>query len=133
LTKRLSIIDTERCIGCQLCMFACTRRFGDAGLDKSAIRVRSVGGIERGFTVIVCRACEDPPCARVCPTGALIPRKGGGVIFNSSKCIGCQLCVDACIIGAIFWDDDTNKPIVCTQCGYCVDFCKYGVLEMEER
>jgi len=114
-------------------MFACTRRFGDAGLDKSAIRVRSVGGIERGFTVIVCRACEDPPCARVCPTGALIPRKGGGVILNSSKCIGCQLCVDACIIGAIFWDDDTNKPIVCTQCGYCVDFCKYGVLEIEER
>lgn len=133
MAKKISIKDIERCIGCQLCMFACTRRFGDAGLGKSAIRVRSVGGIERGFTVIVCRACEDPPCAKVCPTGALIPRKGGGVLLNSSKCIGCQLCVDACLIGAIFWDDDTNKPIVCTQCGYCVDFCKYGVLEIEER
>jgi len=32
---------------------------------------RCVGGMERGFTVVVCRACNDPPCAKVCPTGAL--------------------------------------------------------------
>jgi carbon-monoxide dehydrogenase iron sulfur subunit len=71
---RLEIIDTERCVGCQSCMFACTRQQGEGGLNRSCIGVRSLGGMERGFTVVVCRACGDPPCAEVCPTGALILR-----------------------------------------------------------
>jgi len=131
--KRLAIIDSERCVGCQLCMFACSRRFGDSGFSKSAILIRSVGGIERGFTVIVCRACYDPPCSRVCPTDALRPRRGGGVILNSSKCIGCGLCREACDIGAVFWDGENNKPIICIHCGFCVDYCPHGVIGVEIR
>jgi len=132
-SRRLAILDSERCVGCQLCMYACERRFGDGGLAKSAILVRSVGGIERGFTVIVCRACEDPPCARVCPTQALIPREGGGVILNPSKCIGCGMCKEACVIGAVFWDEENNKPIICLHCGYCADFCPHGVIGLEVK
>jgi len=114
-------------------MYACSRRFGDGGLSKAAIHVRSVGGFERGFTVIVCRACLDPPCAKVCPVGALIPRDGGGVLLDSSKCIGCRNCVDACPIGAVFWDDELDKPLICVHCGYCVNYCPYGVIALEER
>ena len=132
LAKRLTVTDPDRCVGCQLCMFACNRRFGDGGLAKSAILVRSLGGFAKGFTVIVCRACQDPPCARVCPTKALVPRPGGGVILNPSKCIGCKACVEACPIGAVFWDEDVNKPIICVYCGYCADFCPHGVLRLEE-
>ncbi|RLF10989.1 MAG: [Fe-S]-binding protein, partial [Thermoprotei archaeon] len=55
-------------------MFACTRRLGYAGLGKSAIKIRSAGGVERGFVVIVCRACPDPPCAKVCPVDAITLR-----------------------------------------------------------
>jgi len=113
-------------------MFACNRRFGEGGLEKAALHVKSVGGFERGFTVVVCRACIDPPCARVCPTDALTPRPGGGVTLNASKCIGCKACVDACPIDAIFWDDAIGKPIICVYCGYCVNFCPHGVLALEE-
>ncbi len=114
-------------------MFACSRRFGEAGLAKSAIHVRSAGGVERGFVVIVCRGCEDPPCAKVCPTDALETRaKGGGVILNMGKCIGCGNCIEACTIGAIFWDDETHKPTICVHCGLCVSFCPYHVLELRE-
>ena len=130
--KRLVVLDVNKCVGCGLCMLACSRRFGYAGYNKSAIWVRSAGGFERGFTVIVCRACKDPPCARVCPVNALTPRQGGGVILNPAKCIGCGTCVKACDIGAVLWDPQWNKPSICTHCGYCVDFCPHNVLALEE-
>jgi len=131
---RLAVLETEKCVGCQSCMFACSRRVGEAGLARSCIGVRSIGGMERGFSVVVCRACADPPCAKVCPTGALVPREGkGGVRVLPDKCIGCGHCRDACIVGAVYWDDETGKPMICLHCGYCVDFCPYGVLGMQER
>lgn len=128
---RLAVIDTERCVGCQLCMFACARRHG-SGLAESSIGVRSVGGMERGFTVVVCRACEDPPCARVCPTAALELREGGGVKLIAERCIGCGHCREACILGAVFWDSEENKPMICIHCGYCARFCPHGVLVLEK-
>ena len=129
--KKLSVVDVDLCVGCQCCMFACTRRFAEAGLSKSAIHVRSAGGVERGFVVTVCRACSDPPCVKVCPTEALKPRIGGGVVLDTYKCIGCQNCVKACSIGAVFCDEELNKPIICTYCGYCVEFCPHEVLKLE--
>jgi len=130
---KLVVLETEKCVGCQLCMFACCRRQNEAGLAKSCIGVRSIGGMERGFTVIVCRACEDPPCARVCPTNALKLREGGGVSLDMEKCIGCGRCADACLSGAIFWDDETEKPMICIHCGYCVTYCPHGVLGMDKK
>ena len=130
---KLKVIDSERCVGCQSCMFACSRRLGTAGLTKSSIGVRSDGGMERGFVVIVCRACDDPPCAAVCPTDALSRHEKGGVRLKAEKCIGCGNCVEACVIGAVFWDDEEEKPMICVQCGYCVSYCPHGVLELEKR
>lgn len=131
MVYRLAVIDVERCVGCELCMFACSRRFGEGGLAKSAIAVRSIGGVERGFTVIVCRACPDPPCARVCIANALTVRRGGGVIVNPSKCIGCGRCIDACPVKAVFWNNEVNKPNICVHCGYCVKYCPHEVLGLE--
>ncbi len=130
--KRLAVVDVDLCVGCQCCMMACNRRFGDAGTAKSAIDITSAGGVERGFVVLVCRACLDPPCTKVCPTDALTKRSGGGVILDQSKCIGCKCCVGACTIGVVFWDDSNEKPVICVHCGYCVDYCPHGVMRMEE-
>lgn len=132
MRKRLVIVDPERCVGCQCCMFACSRRLNKPGLAQSSIAVRSNGGMERGFVVIVCRVCQDPPCARACPTGALVVQKGGGVRLMEDKCIGCGACAEACIVGAAFLDSETNKPMICVQCGFCVDFCPHGVLALKE-
>lgn len=129
---RLAVVDPERCVGCQCCMFACARKH-EPGLAKACIGVRSVGGMERGFTVVVCRACEDPPCARVCPVDALTVRDGGGVALDPARCIGCGHCRHACVLGAVFWDDEIQKPMICTHCGVCAKFCPHGVLLLERR
>ncbi len=133
MSKRLAVVDSDRCVGCQSCMFACVRRNGSGGLANARILARSDGGIERGFVVIVCRACPDPQCVKVCPEDALVSREGGGVRLLAEKCLGCGLCVDACPLAAVFWDDETNKPAICIHCGYCVKHCPHKVLALEER
>jgi carbon-monoxide dehydrogenase iron sulfur subunit len=132
MAKRLAVVDAERCVGCQACMFACARRVGEGGLAASCIGVHSAGGVRRGYVVVVCRACDDPPCARVCPTDALPARAGGGVRLKPDLCIGCGNCVEACPFGAIFWHEHDDKPQMCVYCGYCAPYCPYDVLAVEE-
>ncbi|MBF0410584.1 MAG: 4Fe-4S binding protein [Candidatus Riflebacteria bacterium] len=129
---KLDVVDSERCVGCQCCMFACSRRQGYAGLSRSCIGVKSVGGISRGFTINVCRACVNPPCERVCPTKALVPQQGGGVKLIETKCIGCGNCKEACVVGAVFMDSK-NRPMICIHCGYCTKYCPYGVLALKKE
>ncbi|HEC68116.1 MAG TPA: 4Fe-4S dicluster domain-containing protein, partial [Candidatus Desulfofervidus auxilii] len=37
---------------------------------------------------------------------------------------------DACTIGAVFWNDDANKPAICIHCGYCAQYCPHGVIAL---
>ena len=97
-------------------------------MGASRIGVRSAGGMRKGFVVVVCRACLDPPCARSCPSGALQLRSGGGVVFAVEKCTSCGACREACPFGVIFWDADREEPLICVYCGYCANYCAYDVI-----
>ena len=107
--KVLKAMQMNRCIGCLSCMITCAGvNQQDHSILKSAIRIKTSGGLSGKFIAIVCQACQgDVPCAEVCPTGALVKRKGGGVTLDKDKCDGCQRCFTAC----------TGCPVGCIHIG----------------
>ena len=46
-----------------------------------------------------CEMCEDIPCVKACPTGALQVRENTtqwALGFDDSRCVGCGVCTEAC-------------------------------------
>ncbi|GAB4264985.1 MAG: 4Fe-4S binding protein [Thermincola ferriacetica] len=132
--KILKAPGMAKCIGCYSCMLACARVIhNDYSPRRSAIQIRSTGGLQSSFLAVICRGCLKPACAEACPAEALVERPGGGVIFKKDLCTGCRKCVAACSAEAIFFDEDEKKPIVCIQCGTCTRYCPHQVITMEVR
>jgi hydrogenase-4 component A len=96
--NRFVIAETKRCIGCNTCMAACSMVHKAEGLQ--ALPRLTVTRTVEGTAPMLCRHCEDAPCARVCPVGA-ITCKDNSVVLNETTCIGCKLCAIACPFGAI--------------------------------
>ena len=133
MAKVLKANEMSKCIGCFTCMLICAGvNRKNHSLEKSCIRVRTSGGLSGRFVALVCHACREPECADSCPSDALRRRKGGGVILDPSKCIGCRRCEKECILHAIGYDKDKRKPIICHHCGVCARFCPHGCLETQD-
>ena len=109
MAKRLSVLDAERCVGCQSCMFACARRLGEGGLAASCIWVNRPAGCARATSWWSAGRAPIRPVPRVCPTDALPVRPGGGVRLKPELCIGCHNCAEACPFGAVFWDHEQRQ------------------------
>ncbi|MCL2864619.1 MAG: [Fe-S]-binding protein [Lachnospiraceae bacterium] len=133
MAKVLRSKEMNKCLGCFTCMSVCSViNEKDHSLIKSSIKIRTTGGMTSRFISVVCLGCVEPACMEVCPTNALTKRKGGGVVLNQKKCIGCRLCQPACIVRAVNFDEDTAKPIICRHCGTCARFCPHDCLQMIE-
>ncbi|MCG8653746.1 MAG: hypothetical protein MI861_28165, partial [Pirellulales bacterium] len=63
-----------------------------------------------------CQHCEDAPCIKACPCGALHKSTGGTVAVDYNRCCGHGTCVDACPYGAIYLDPVAKQAVKCHNC-----------------
>ncbi|BEV70864.1 4Fe-4S dicluster domain-containing protein [Paludibacterium sp. THUN1379] len=60
----------------------------------------------RVSTPVLCRQCDDAPCAKACPSGAIVRREDSIQVLQE-RCVGCKSCMVACPYGAM---DVTTVP-----------------------
>lgn len=136
------------CIRCGLCVRDCpynTLQLAEPGSDVA------LGSPYFEARLIPCEMCDDIPCVKACPTGALDPglndiddaRMGLAVVVDQENCIAfrglrCEVCFNVCPIRgqAISLELEHNIrsgkharfiPVVhsekCTGCGKCEQAC----------
>jgi Fe-S-cluster-containing dehydrogenase component len=102
------VIDLQRCVGCGACAFACkaennTRNRADGQSFNWADFVMQTEGVFPNVThwvmPVLCNHCSDAPCVKACPVKgekAMYKTPEGITMYDSSKCIGCRSCQEAC-------------------------------------
>ena len=133
MAKILRTGSMSKCIGCFSCMLVCAAVNSKShSVTKSRIKIRTYGGVSGKFVDTVCHGCREAACVEVCPSDALVPRKGGGVIVKKDACIGCKRCLKTCSVGAIDFCEDTRLPLICHHCGVCAQYCPHKCMTLEE-
>lgn len=113
-------VDSRRCIGCHACEVSCKSE-NDVPLGNFIRQTfyQDVGEypkVARMFMPMSCQHCEDAPCIKACPCGALHKESGGTVAVDYEKCCGHGTCVDACPYGAIYLDPVAKQAVKCHNC-----------------
>ena len=94
------VIDLQKCTGCNSCTVACRAEQGTpAGVHFHKVIKYEFGkypNAKMKFLPMPCMHCQDPPCQKVCPTGATFIHPEGLVLIDENKCIGCRACMVAC-------------------------------------
>src|SRR6266699_3835342 len=128
MTKYAFVIDQRKCIGCHACTVACKAEHDiPIGVYRTWVKYIEKGEFpnsRRYFLVNRCNHCDDAPCVTICPTKALFKRKDGIVDFDSSRCIGCKSCMQACPYDALYIDPYSHTA---AKCNYCAHRTEVGI------
>ncbi len=138
------LVRMERCLSCHSCELACavahSRSAGLIGAleeyPKPQRRV-FVEATDFGNLPFLCRHCEDAPCARSCPTGALFRDDAADLVrFEAGRCIGCHVCLMTCPFGMIQAGNGAEFIVKCDRCvrregPACVAACPTRALVLE--
>ncbi len=125
MTNFAWVIDQTSCIGCHACTTACkSENDVPLGVNRTWVKYVERGTFpesRRDIAVLRCNHCDEPPCVEVCPTTAMFKRPDGIVDFDTSRCIGCKACIQACPYDAIYIDPEQHVAEKCNFCSHRVD------------
>jgi carbon-monoxide dehydrogenase iron sulfur subunit len=115
MVKKRIIINEDYCMGCRLCEVHCVTQQSSSKDILKAYKgeyprpVSSIVFEEKGpiAFALQCRHCEDPPC------------------------------VEACLTGALYVDDETDRVLHtkerCVGCWMCIMVCPFGVIKPDRE
>jgi Fe-S-cluster-containing dehydrogenase component len=119
-------IDHGLCWGCRTCEVACKQEHQTPEgvqiirLSEAWSRTEQ-GRVDFVYHVHVCRHCDDPPCAEVCPEEAITKREDNIVLLDEDRCSGCGLCIEACPYDAVSFDGSRGVAQKCNLCHHRID------------
>ena len=118
-------VDTRRCFGCHACEVSCKAE-NDVPLGHFIRQTftKDVGEypkVARMFMPMACQHCEDAPCLKACPCGALEKGVGGSVLVDYETCCGHGSCVEVCPYGAIYLDPVARQAVKCHNCYHRIE------------
>jgi len=132
--NKIIYVDTNHCVGCHSCELSCAMAhstaenvFAATAMSGLISRIHVVA-VDGASVPMQCRQCEDAPCTKVCPTGAMRQAEHkGSVSIDEQSCIGCKLCTMVCPFGVV---TVVNKPAndgrtnggVATKCDLCTEW-----------
>ncbi|MHC5086710.1 MAG: 4Fe-4S dicluster domain-containing protein [Planctomycetota bacterium] len=98
--KLAMVIDLQHCTGCGGCAVACKSENNvQRGIRWAKVESITKGKFPNvGFTSLptLCNQCENAPCIKGCPTGAMHKGYGDITMHAPEKCIGCKTCMAMC-------------------------------------
>jgi dimethyl sulfoxide reductase iron-sulfur subunit len=105
------VIDLRKCEGCVTideppqCAEACIKgHFVPDGQQWIEVFEEKLPGGGSYFMPAPCMQCQNAPCTKVCPVGATYHNDEGIVLINHERCIGCRMCMAACLYQRRFFN-----------------------------
>jgi Fe-S-cluster-containing dehydrogenase component len=121
--------DYKLCINCHACEVACKEENGiDLGAKNHRLWIQEEGNVEGDFWSLnredlqfmqmQCQECQDPPCLKACPNGAIYIDSNKIVRLNENLCDLSLACMKACPYDARYIDE---RDQVTDKCIFCAD------------
>src|SRR5712691_12071957 len=130
-----SVVATRQGMGFQPPIFEVIQFDVSLGVFRDTVKYVEEGKYPkatRHFIPVLCNQCEEAPCLKACPTGAIIRIENGEIVINKGDCNVNRFCMAACPYGAIYIDPEEHVAQKCTFCEHrtaqgmqpaCVDAC----------
>ncbi|MBU0490622.1 MAG: 4Fe-4S dicluster domain-containing protein [Chloroflexi bacterium] len=156
MTTRMAMyIDASKCTACRGCQVACKQWNELEGWDYSHTVNRGsyenpfqltpqtwtrikftevddgpMGHVQWLFLKEGCMHCGDPVCVKVCPTSALKKHEMGIVTFEKELCNGCGYCSQFCPFGIPKMEvvNQVTGDALSSKCVFCQDRTTNGLL-----